>query len=240
MENTVIKIINREKLKIISLLLLLNTLIYQYNAYASIIWTKNPNTDKKCVYLTFDDGPNGVATTETLAVLKKHNVKAAFFLIGKNVERYPEIAKQIAADGHIIGSHSYGHDDFLSLCLKKDVKANLEKNNKIIHDKTGVTPVYFRPPNGISSGNIKQACSELNMVVVGVNIFINDPLIFNADTIVKNCLKSVRKNHGGIIVLHDGFSTFSVSGRKVVAKALDKIIPQLKNEGYEILRIDER
>lgn len=206
---------------------------------ATILWTKNLKTDKKFICLTFDDGPNGEATLKILEVLKKYDVKAAFFVLGKNVERYPEITKRISDEGHIIGSHSYDHNNFLVFCSKSTVEKNLQKTNQIIKNTTGSDPSYFRPPNAMVTKNILEVCKDLKLKPVGTNIFVNDSFLANADIIVKKCIREIDRSPGGIIVLHDSFGTYKSSSRKIVAEALDILIPMLREKGYDIIPLSK-
>lgn len=219
--------------------LILLVLVLVLSGCVSILWTKNVDVSRKFVSFTFDDGPNGAATLKTLEVLKKHNVKAAFFVIGKNVEKYPKIAKQIVAGGHIIGNHSYNHHSLFALNSKKYIKDDLTKANQLIQEITGVTPAYFRPPSAIVSKKLKKICDELNLKLVGVNAFSKDSFDTNADAVVKKCLKAIRKSNGGIVVLHDGFATHDSPSREVIPEALEYLIPRLKERGYEFIPLDQ-
>ena len=125
---------------------------YSYYAVSSqvlgqTIWFGNVNSN--FVALTFDDGPS-LDTLEILDILQRENVKATFFLIGKKVENYPEIAQRIVAEGHEIGNHSYSHPIFL-FCSTKQTFRELEKTQEIITNTTGVSPKIARPPCGVRS-----------------------------------------------------------------------------------------
>ena len=84
--------------------------------FPTLVW-KMPTNEKK-VWLTFDDGPNPNTSPFVLNLLKKNNVKATFFCVGKNIEEYPEIFKRIKADGHSVGNHTYSHLNGFSTCQK--------------------------------------------------------------------------------------------------------------------------
>lgn len=108
----------------------------------------------KTMYLTFDDGPSKENTDIVLDILKEQNVKATFFLIGENVEKYPEVAKRIVAEGHTIGIHCYNHD-YDKLYQRVDsYVADFEKAQKVVYEVTGVETKLFRFPGGsINSHN---------------------------------------------------------------------------------------
>lgn len=195
------------------------------------LWLHPEIAQKQTICLTFDDGPNGVATTRILEVLRRYHVQATFFLIGKNVERNPTLARRIVEEGHFVGGHSYGHENLLAFQSAKHIRQNLEKTNQLIRDATGVSPRYFRPPNGLMTTRLQQICDELGLTPVGVHIFIHDSFMTNPKHIATQVLRRIR---GGayIIVLHDGFGTLNAPSRTVVAEALERLIPELNDRGY--------
>jgi peptidoglycan/xylan/chitin deacetylase (PgdA/CDA1 family) len=101
------------------------------------------NLEKSKIYLTFDDGPNEY-TLKNLEALEKFNLKATFFVVGKNCQKYPWILKKIAKDGHSIGNHSFSH----SIKFFFDFKREIEETNQIIKKITGIETKFFRPPYG--------------------------------------------------------------------------------------------
>lgn len=102
----------------------------------------------KTMYLTFDDGPTAENTDVVLDILKEHNIKATFFLVGESVERYPEVAKRIAQEGHTIGIHCYNHD-YKKLYQSVDSYVeDFEKAREVVQNATGVEVKLFRFPGG--------------------------------------------------------------------------------------------
>ncbi len=177
------------------------------------------------IALTFDDGPAPDYTEELLEGLKERGVKATFFLLGKQVESYPEVVEKIAADGHLIGTHSYEHVNLSSLCDEAAIE-QVDKTNTAIYEITGKYPEYIRPPFGCWKCNLDY---ETTMIEVLWDI---DPLDWktnNSDVIAKRVTSKVQEND--IILLHDA-SDSSV-------KAAFKIIDELEGEGYEFVTVDE-
>ncbi len=129
---------------------------YQKQLAASIVSGVELYLHPKTMYLTFDDGPSPENTNAVLDALKEHNIKATFFLVGKNVERHPEVAKRIVAEGHTIGIHCYSHD-YNSLYQSVDTYvADFEKAKAVVYEATGVEAKLFRFPGGsINSYNKK-------------------------------------------------------------------------------------
>lgn len=110
----------------------------------------------KTMYLTFDDGPSEENTSRVLDILKERNIKATFFLVSENVEKYPEIAQRIAAEGHTIGIHCYNHDYNNLYQSVESFVEDFEHARRVIYEVTGVETVLFRFPGGsINSYNDK-------------------------------------------------------------------------------------
>jgi len=107
------------------------------------------------VSLTFDDGPNPIYTSQILDILKQKGVKASFFVVGQNVDKYPEIARRIVAEGHDIGNHTYTHRELVP-STEKLVLNQLEKTDLAIRKATGVRTRLFRPPRGIYSNAVRK------------------------------------------------------------------------------------
>lgn len=111
------------------------------------IKVKKPNT-KNTIYLTFDDGPGSKVTPKLLKVLKKHNVKATFFIVGSQAASNKKILKQIVKDGHTLAIHTYTHN-YRTIYKSADAYLkDFHKTEKLIKDVTGVQPRYFRFPGG--------------------------------------------------------------------------------------------
>jgi len=182
------------------------------------------NTEKK-VAITFDDGPNADYTEELLAQLKERGVSATFFLLGKEVEKYPAIVKEIHEEGHLIGTHAYEHVNLKNLSDKAAVE-QVDKTNEAIYEITGVYPEYIRPPFGSWKCNLDY---ETSMIEVLWDVDPLDWKTSNSDVIAKRVVDKVQEND--IILLHDA-SESSV-------KAAIKIIDALEAEGYMFVTVDE-
>ncbi|MBN1794366.1 MAG: polysaccharide deacetylase family protein [Candidatus Omnitrophica bacterium] len=200
------------------------------------LFKKATSKDKR-IYLTFDDGPNPDATPGILDVLDVFEIKAAFFLIGKNIKRYPEVVKDIHARGHLIGNHSHTHPMlFPFFSPELQIKQTQEVDDTL--ENLGIQQSrYFRPPNAICTQHTRGVFKQYN--IVGVNHWICDNLIFSSRLIVSTLLKSIRFRGGGIIVLHDGAHSLISRTRKIIATALNELIPRLLSQGYQFHRLDK-
>ena len=184
--------------------------------FSSLIW-KIPN-DNKTVYLTFDDGPTENVTRKILEVLKNEKVKASFFCVGKNVEKYPDLFACIKAEGHAVGNHTNTHLNGWKT-NKKQYLEDVEEADKLIKSN------LFRPPYGKLNWRSKRDLQRKYKIVmwdVAGGDF--DPYLSIKD-VVKNIINNV--NPGSIVVLHDN--------QKFMAKtveALPIIIKELKAKKY--------
>lgn len=180
---------------------------------------------QKKVAITFDDGPNPDYTEMLLTGLKERGVNATFFLLGKEVEKYPDIVKRIHEEGHLIGTHAYEHVNLNSLCDTAAID-QVKKTNSVIHEITGEYPQYIRPPFGCWKSNLDY---ETRMIEVLWDIDPLDWKTSNSDVITKRVLDKVEEND--IILLHDA-SESSVN-------AAFKIIDALQEEGYVFVTVEE-
>lgn len=179
----------------------------------------------KKVAITFDDGPNPDYTELLLDGLKERGVSATFFLLGKEVERYPKIVKEIYQDGHLIGTHSYEHVNLSNLNDSAAIE-QVDKTNTAIHEITGEYPEYIRPPFGCWKCNLDY---ETKMIEVLWDVDPLDWKTSNSDVIAKRVIDKVKEDD--IILLHDA-SESSV-------KAAFKIIDELEREGYTFVTVEE-
>ncbi len=193
------------------------------------------SSNKKEIYLTFDDGPIPVVTEFVLNELKKHNAKGTFFCIGDNIKKHPAIFSRIIKEGHSIGNHTYNH-----LNGWKTSKANYIKNtilcesiisNTIEKPQQLKSLKLFRPPYGkVKSNQAKQLLKR------GYKIIMWSVLSGDFDKLItkEECLYNVVKNTkgGSIIVFHD-----SVKASDKLYYTLPKILEKFTKKGYEFKAI---
>ena len=194
---------------------------------AGSLYVSSPEdySDQKLVALTFDDGPHPVYTERLLDGLKKRNVKVTFFLIGKSADKYPDLVKRMAEEGHLIGNHTMDHVQLNHQTYEKALE-QIRASNQVISQITGQTPVYIRPPFGEWSKELQE---EVDMTAVLWDVDPVDWKVKNTETVVKRILKNARD--GDIILLHDVYGTS-------VDAALE-IVDQMRAEGYEFVTVDE-
>lgn len=188
----------------------------------------NPLEKEKKIALTFDDGPSEF-TLEVLALLKKYNAKATFFCIGKNIEKHPEIAKQIIAEGHLVGNHSYSHSTFFDFYNTKQIKEEIEKTDALLEKLTSQKINFFRPPYGVTTPSIRRALKITGHKTIGWNIRSLDGGTKNQELIFNRIIKRV--SPGGIVLLHD-------TGKHSVL-VLEQFLQFLQQNHYEVVSIEE-
>lgn len=190
-------------------------------------WVWSFSAKKKELFLTFDDGPTPEVTDWVLQELKKHNAKATFFCIGKNIDQHPELFEQIKAQGHTVGNHTHNH--FKS--AEHSTKAYLENVANASRHFEGYKPKLFRPPYG--KLGLKKS---IKLRSLGYKIIMWDVLSADFDTSISNlnCLNNVIKNttNGSIIVFHD-----SLKASEKLQYVLPKILEYYSSKGYEFKSI---
>ena len=180
--------------------------------------------------LTFDDGPNPAATPMLLEILARHQVRAAFFLIGEYVRQQPALTRRIAAAGHVIGNHTMTHP-FLPRHRYATILAELTACNRILEDTLGAPVSLFRPPHGGRSPAVFQAARTLNLQVTQWNLIVQDWKPFSAEEISRRIQRGLahnqRRRRGTCVVLHDGGQHTPAAPRLPTVQAVDRLLNTL-------------
>ena len=202
--------------------------------FGRVYWRGDPNT--KAVALTFDDGPSEPSTAQVLDALKRHGVKATFFVIGKNLMAHPELARRIVDEGHELGNHSYSHPWMFRMLFSR-IKEDIELCQDEIETVAGYRPIFFRQPIGINNPSVMKVIDKMGMVMVGWQVRAYDAVPTTKEKIINRILRGVRP--GGIILLHDGCDGKTNPDRTATVEALEEIIPALKKRGWEFKVVSE-
>ena len=205
-------------------------------------------TKEKHIALTFDDGPNPVATPRILDTLRAENVPATFFLLGRHVERWPEIARQVAQEGHSLGNHGYHHrklhfrgpgyvrvDGVTVADSWADLRVDLALGSDAIAAAAGKQPTLFRAPHGFRSPWVTSIARELGQRTIGWTLGVWDSDRPGADVIVRRAVDGC--GPGTILLLHDGDGYDANGDRTQTAEALPRIIHELRERGYDFVRL---
>jgi prepilin-type processing-associated H-X9-DG protein len=157
--------------------------------------------------LTFDDGPNPVWTPRVLAVLARRDVRATFFLVGSYAQAEPALVRQIAAAGHLVGSHSWSHLN-LALASASRIAEQLSRTSQTLEQIIGAPVRYFRPPFGARRPETLRAARRLGLLPVLWNAMTSDWKNPSADSIAKRLMGKIdrleRHGRAANIVFHDG------------------------------------
>ncbi len=190
-------------------------------------------TTRRVVGLTFDDGPDPVATPALLDLLAKRQVKAAFFCVGERVAQHPELVRRVVAEGHLVENHSHRHHRGTNLFSVARLRGELAEAQEAIRQATGQAPRFFRPPMGLSNQRVFRVARELNLRVTGYTARgLDSRLADTPEQIVSRLLRGLRP--GAVLLLHDGGGPVE----RLLA-AVSMLIDRLQSAGYECLRLDE-
>ena len=223
--------------KSLKLLLFFIILTPCFSAYA-INNDSLEGTNKKTVYLTFDDGPGGKVTTDILDTLKKENVHATFFVIGSQIKGQESILIRMKDEGHSIGLHSYSHDRNKLYCNNNGFLSEMKKGQDSIYEVTGERYTILRFPFGCNNNSYKLT-KELVDILHNNGFKIYDWTLDSGDganyksapeTLIK---KSCKNEDNVVLLMHCSFLN------KTSAKALPSIIKYYKDNNYEFKVIDE-
>lgn len=184
------------------------------------------DTNKKEIYITFDAGFENGNTERILDALKKHGVKATFFLVGNYFETQPELVKRMAEEGHTIGNHTYSHPDMSKIGDIQSFQTELQKNEALYRDILGSEmPKLYRPPQGkFCEGNLKMA-QQLGYSTVFWSLAYVDWYADDQPTPEQAFSKLLPRIHpGAVVLLHSTSSTN--------AEILDELLTKWEETGY--------
>lgn len=186
--------------------------------------------------LTYDDGPNDPHTLRLLEVLAKHSVRATFFLIGRYVQQRPEIVREIAQAGHIVGNHSFTHP-LLTFKSETEIKQQLSECRAALQDVIGEPSNLFRPPFGGRRPAVLRVARSLGLRTIMWNVTGYDWTAPPASAIERKVASKIRG--GDVILLHDGGHKQMGADRSQTVIATDRLITRYKSEGYEFVTIPQ-
>ncbi|MGJ7913039.1 polysaccharide deacetylase family protein [Neobacillus sp. LXY-1] len=199
-----------------------------------VIKRKGSSTE---VAFTFDDGPNPVYTPQILDLLKRHQIKATFFVLGSKAEKYPEIIKRIYDEGHLLGIHNFVHRANWGMSPWK-VRRDLEKSAFIIEKITEERPIYYRPPWGLL--NLFDLFLLKKYKIILWSVMAEDWRSNGGSEKVKNrLLHQIKK--GDVVLLHDCGTTWGADEDAPMntIMALNDVFNELSKMGISCVRIDE-
>ena len=191
------------------------------------------DTSEKVIYLTFDAGYENGCTEKILDVLQKHQVKAAFFLVGNYIEKNADLVRRMVKEGHIVGNHTMHHYDMSKLSDKASFTKELTDLETLYKTTTGVDmPKYYRPPQGIYSEENLRMAKELGYKTVFWSLAYvdwNNDAQPSREQAFSKLLPRI--HNGAVVLLH--------STSQTNAEILDELLTKWKEMGYRFASIEE-
>jgi peptidoglycan/xylan/chitin deacetylase (PgdA/CDA1 family) len=186
--------------------------------------------------LTFDDGPNDPWTPRLLEVLDRHQICATFFLIGRFVAQRPEIARQIAAAGHVIGNHTHDHPNLIFV-RPKEVESQIRRCADVLQQTLGAHSSLFRPPYGGRTPQALRAVRRCGLIPVLWSVSGWDWDAKSAGEIENKVMGSVEG--GDVILLHDGGHRYLGVDRSFTVSAVNQLIGRCRDQGFTFVTVPE-
>ena len=186
------------------------------------------DTNEKKIAITFDAAWTNQDTEQIIEILKKHNAKATFFIVGDWAEKFPESVKAFFDAGHTIANHSDTHKDF-SKCSREEIKEEIVNCNKKLEEITGKPVTLVRAPSGDYTDQSLEVCKELGMTMIQWNCDSLDYTKISINEIVNRVIKGT--TNGSILLFHNGVEN--------TAPALDEILTQLEMQGYTFVSVED-
>lgn len=182
--------------------------------------------------LTFDDGPHPVYTPQVLRILDKHGAKATFFMVGEAASQYPEIVKDVARAGHVIGNHSWDHP------YLPNIRSRIFRLKQLWHCANATAPYcqrLFRPPFGAQNAQIRFDARLFGYQVILWNVSAQDWILQDSEEIAQKMINRVKP--GSIFLLHDAIYAYAgseeseeVKDRASMLQGLDQALSVLKQQ----------
>ena len=184
---------------------------------------------KKQIAISFDDGPSHPHTGYILDILRKENVKASFFVIGRNVATQTELMKRMDDEGHLIGNHSFSHTFWFSMKFAKDMLADIRKCDDEIYKAIGKRPRLFRPPYGVTNPMVAKAIDRGQYQSIGWSLRTFDTVAKDKNKLLQKTLNSL--SSGDVVLFHDrGVFTSDILADFILAA---------RAKHFEIIPLDE-
>jgi peptidoglycan-N-acetylglucosamine deacetylase len=192
--------------------------------------------DSSTLALTFDDGPNPSVTPSLLNLLERHGARATFFLMGQHVRAFPELTREIAARGHVIGNHTETHPNLTFLRAGK-LRDELNRCDEAIESATGRPPRWMRPPFGFRGPALSGVVRHLGYSGIAMwSRLVRDWRPQPASAVIGRLR---RVGGGDIVLMHDGDHRVLEGDRQHTVEALEYWLPRWKNTGLRFVTVSD-
>jgi len=188
-------------------------------------------TDQRVLALTFDDGPSVPETAMILDLLREEGVSATFFCVGAQVRRHPDLVRRMAAEGHLVGTHTENHVNLLA-CGPERSRREIQEGVRSLSRVLEAPPEWFRPPYGM---RYPWTLAQARSLGLATALWSNCPRDWQtpgAEVLARRVLDHL--GPGDVVLLHDGGGD-----RSQTVQALRQLIPQVRERGYRFVRVDE-
>jgi len=212
-----------------------------------IVWSVE--TEQKALAFTFDDGPNPMFTPRVLDILREHGAAATFFMIGRMATANRALARRVHAEGHEIGNHSWSHLD-PAATNGVTAREEIDRGAQAIHDVTGVTPAWYRPPRGMLIGSAVHCAHRVNERVAMWSVTRGPSSVPRSDMtgVRDHVIASLAP--GAIVDLHDGLGRWNQhphrgEGKALAARreaeiaALPAVLEAARARGYRLVTLSD-
>ncbi len=204
--------------------------------FGPLVWRGSTASPAR-VALTFDDGPHPEATPRILDELARQGTRAAFFLIGQHVEKWPAIVRRIVDEGHLVGNHSYSHSTSGGWRFTAYWENEIRRTSRVVEDAAGVRTAWFRPPFAVKQWHMHRAVRRCGHAMITFTLRGMDGLPTTPGRIVDRLVP--RAGAGDILTLHDGVASFRDRPIEPTIQALRPILEGLKARGLAVAPLDE-
>jgi peptidoglycan-N-acetylglucosamine deacetylase len=192
-------------------------------------WTRLPKEAilRHEIALTIDDGPDPEVTPQVLAILDDYHVKATFFCIGEQAQKYPDVCREIVQRGHAVENHTQHHSHYFSLLLRSyKIRAEIEAAQYTLTTLTGCSPSFFRPTAGLRNFLLAPVLETLNLRLANWTRRGFDTRETEPSRVLKNLLKNLAA--GDILLLHDGHAARTADGQPIILAVLPPLLTAIQ------------
>jgi len=200
-------------------------------------WTALPraSAERGEIALTIDDGPDPEITPAVLALLERREVRATFFCVGERVLRYPDLAREIAARGHVIENHTQHHRHDFSLLGPRGMRVEIEAAQHSITRVVGDPPRFFRAPAGLRNPFLEPVLHRLDLQLASWTRRGFDTVNRDSDDVYRRLCRDPRG--GDILLLHDGHAARAPSGAAVITEVLPRLLDALESRALKLITL---
>jgi peptidoglycan/xylan/chitin deacetylase (PgdA/CDA1 family) len=202
--------------------------------FGKIYW--RGRTDRNQIAITFDDGPHPKFTRDILQILQREKVPATFFLVGKKIDAFPEVAREIAAAGHELGFHGFTHRA-LWMKPQRTLQDEVDRSRESFRTHLGFEPKLFRPPYGIRGRRILTIAQQSGWKTIFWTRSGWDWTDIPSEEVARRALK--KPMPGSFLLLHDSDGSSLHADRHRTVSALEIILRQLREQGFTFARVSE-